>query len=171
MSVVRSAAGSTSHDRSALRRAQPAGFGALLSASVQVVQVATHAAMSHATRAALRLPRTQTNPDWNRSPMSKAIERGVLLSLVIVAALMLIAYPTIASAQSSASDAGAASMSASTPKAVKKKQRKAAHNARQAELKKLEDNGYEPSEDRANYPSDIQNAEKKANGIPAASTP
>ncbi len=127
----------------------------------------------------VRLPswtvsRKRANPSWNTSPISLAIERGILLALVLIAAVMLASYSRSANAQSTATDtAGTMSSSdaASTSKATKKAQRKVAHNARQAELKKLEDNGYEPSEDRANYPTDIQNAEKKANGEPASTTP
>ncbi|WP_345816394.1 DUF4148 domain-containing protein [Paraburkholderia sp. PREW-6R] len=40
-----------------------------------------------------------------------------------------------------------------------------------ADLKKLEQNGYKPEAQDPNYPSDIQNAEKKANGGPGAATP
>jgi Domain of unknown function (DUF4148) len=36
--------------------------------------------------------------------------------------------------------------------------------ANKAELKKLEQNGYQPHANDSNYPQDIQNAEKKASG-------
>jgi hypothetical protein len=42
------------------------------------------------------------------------------------------------------------------------------HAAKKAELKKLEQNGYQPSATDSKYPQDIQNAEKKANGAGGA---
>jgi hypothetical protein len=41
---------------------------------------------------------------------------------------------------------------------------KAARAKNKAELSKLEKNGYDPSSQQADYPNNIQNAEKKANG-------
>lgn len=49
-------------------------------------------------------------------------------------------------------------------KASKKAARKANRAQKNAELQKLEKNGYNPGTDQANYPENIQNAEKKANG-------
>ena len=40
-----------------------------------------------------------------------------------------------------------------------------------ADLKKLEQNGYQPSATDPHYPQDIQNAEKKANGGGGSKTP
>jgi Domain of unknown function (DUF4148) len=45
------------------------------------------------------------------------------------------------------------------------------HTAKKAELKKLEQNGYQPSATDAHYPQDIQNAEKKAGGTAGAAQP
>ncbi|HZZ11888.1 MAG TPA: DUF4148 domain-containing protein [Paraburkholderia sp.] len=45
------------------------------------------------------------------------------------------------------------------------------HAAKKAELKKLEQNGYQPSSQDSHYPTDIQNAEKKAAGGAGASGP
>jgi Domain of unknown function (DUF4148) len=43
------------------------------------------------------------------------------------------------------------------------------HAAKKAEMKKLEQNGYQPRSQDPNYPQDIQNAEKKAaGGAPSA---
>lgn len=81
--------------------------------------------------------------------------RSSLLSLVVVIAAALITPPN-ASAQS-------ATTSASTPKQVRKKERKEARAARTADLRKLEKNGYKPGQDQVNYPQDLQNAEHKAN--------
>jgi Domain of unknown function (DUF4148) len=44
-------------------------------------------------------------------------------------------------------------------------------SAKKAEVKKLEQNGYQPHAADANYPQDIQNAEKKAAGNPGVSQP
>jgi hypothetical protein len=60
---------------------------------------------------------------------------------------------------------------ASTPKEVRKAQRKAARSKKNAELSTLEKNGYQPGGDQTNYPQNIQNAEKKAAASKAASTP
>lgn len=43
------------------------------------------------------------------------------------------------------------------------------HAAKKAELKKLEQSGYQPSSQDPHYPQDIQNAEKKATGGAGAS--
>jgi hypothetical protein len=60
----------------------------------------------------------------------------------------------------------AAAMGASTAKPTKaqrKQARKEARAKKNAELKKLEDAGYEPGRPNdLNYPQDLQNAEKKA---------
>ena len=64
---------------------------------------------------------------------------------------------------------------ASTPKQAQKAQRKAdrkaARTKKNAELKDLEKNGYNPAGDQTNYPQNIQNAEKKSAAAKAASAP
>src|SRR5579864_7167814 len=50
-----------------------------------------------------------------------------------------------------------------TQKTQKKVERKARREKKNAELKKLEKNGYAPAGDQHNYPQNIQNAEKKSN--------
>jgi hypothetical protein len=55
-----------------------------------------------------------------------------------------------------------ASAPAKTTKAERKAARKQARAKKNAELKKLEDAGYHPSQNDPNYPQDLQNAEKKA---------
>ncbi|ANB76411.1 hypothetical protein AYM40_29705 [Paraburkholderia phytofirmans OLGA172] len=52
--------------------------------------------------------------------------------------------------------------SAMPSKAERKAARKKARAKKNAELKKLEDAGYQPSRNDPNYPTDLQNAEKKA---------
>jgi hypothetical protein len=51
---------------------------------------------------------------------------------------------------------------ASTPKQVRKAQRKAARAKKNAELHELQKNGYNPAGAQQNYPQDLQNAERKA---------
>jgi hypothetical protein len=85
-----------------------------------------------------------------------------------------LAFGTAAVAQTSASDtsANAASPapSASTPKEQRKAARKQARAKKNAELKQLEKNGYNPATaNSAQYPNDIQNAEKKAGAAGGAS--
>lgn len=46
-------------------------------------------------------------------------------------------------------------------KAQKKAERKEARAKKNAELKKLEDAGYKPAQNDPNYPTNLQNAEKK----------
>jgi hypothetical protein len=68
--------------------------------------------------------------------------------------------------------AGATPSAASTPKQIRKAQRKAARAKKNAELKTLEKNGYQPGGDLTSYPQNLQNAEHKAatpgNAAPAA---
>jgi hypothetical protein len=54
-------------------------------------------------------------------------------------------------------------------KAQRKAERKEARAKKNAELKKLEDAGYTPGRNDPNYPTDLQNAQKKA-GIGAAAS-
>ncbi|ABE33863.1 hypothetical protein DR64_4452 [Paraburkholderia xenovorans LB400] len=74
-----------------------------------------------------------------------------------VAALISVAFVF-----SPLADAQGTDTSASSPKQVRKAQRKAARANRTAELKQLESNGYKPGKDQADYPQDIQNAERKS---------
>lgn len=70
--------------------------------------------------------------------------------------------PTGPSAQASPTSTQA---EASTPTSAQKKAaRKANRQKKNAELSKLEKNGYNPANDDSNYPTNIQNAEKKAAG-------
>ncbi|NMM03484.1 DUF4148 domain-containing protein [Paraburkholderia sp. RP-4-7] len=63
----------------------------------------------------------------------------------------------------------AASKPAATTKAERKAARKQARAKKNAELKQLESNGYNPSRNDPNYPTDLQNAQKKAAAGAAAS--
>ncbi|WP_415774244.1 hypothetical protein [Paraburkholderia sp. J7] len=89
------------------------------------------------------------------------------LMVAAVTALSIALAPGIAGAQTSAPDA---SNPASMTKAQRKEARKEARARKNAELKKLEQNGYNPATaNDANYPNDIQNAERKAASPGAAS--
>ncbi len=91
------------------------------------------------------------------------------LSVLLAMAALSVSFMTPSMAQS-ASDAstGAAAMapaaaaSGATTKAQRKAARKQARAKKNAELKKLEDAGYQPSHNDPNYPTDLQNAQKKA---------
>jgi hypothetical protein len=65
----------------------------------------------------------------------------------------------------------AAPSAASTPKQIRKAQRKAARAKKNAELKTLEKNGYQPGNDLTNYPQNLQSAERKSADKPAISAP
>lgn len=84
---------------------------------------------------------------------------------------MLIAAPALA--QNTPADAGTAASATSTSKPTKaqrKQARKEARARKNAELSKLEKNGYNPATSNdTSYPQDIQNAEKKANAGKGAS--
>lgn len=88
--------------------------------------------------------------------------------LAVVAVVVSIAAPVAATAQDPAS--AAAVSAASMTKAQRKAARKEARAKKNAELKKLEDAGYNPGAGNDNnYPQDIQNAEKKVAHPSAAS--
>jgi hypothetical protein len=74
-----------------------------------------------------------------------------------------------AGSDSDAAIPSAASKAAPSTKAQRKAARKEARAKKNAELKQLESNGYQPSRNDPNYPNDIQNAQKKA-GIGAAAS-
>jgi hypothetical protein len=58
--------------------------------------------------------------------------------------------------------ANPASQTKAQRKAARKQARKEARAKRNAELKQLEQNGYEPGRDDPNYPQNLQNAQRKA---------
>ncbi|CAL8481565.1 hypothetical protein [Caballeronia sp. S22] len=87
----------------------------------------------------------------------KALALGVTCSLF----LLSVAQAQPASDQASTMDSSNTSKQAQ--KATKKAERKAHREKKNAELKKLENNGYNPSGDQLRYPQNVQNAEKKAN--------
>jgi hypothetical protein len=100
-----------------------------------------------------------------------------LLALLASGTLMLSSVVPALAQSSGVSATDTTSASAPSTKAQQKAQqkaqrkaaRKAARAKNTAELKKLESNGYQPSENDSNYPQNLQNAEKKANAGQAAS--
>lgn len=97
-----------------------------------------------------------------------------LLVGFLAANALILSYVVPAAAQfSGASTSDSTAASAPMTKAEKKAQRKAARKQARAkntaELKQLENNGYQPAVNAPNYPQDLQNAEKKANAGRAAS--
>nr|WP_236572556.1 DUF4148 domain-containing protein [Burkholderia sp. 8Y] len=75
-----------------------------------------------------------------------------------VIALFVAALVTLPATPAHAQDAGA-----STPKQVKKAERKAARAKKNAELGDLEKNGYNPSGEQTDYPQNLQNAQRRVN--------
>ncbi len=84
------------------------------------------------------------------------------LASLIVAATVAVGPVTAAFAQSDASDA--TPITSSDVKAQHKAASKARRAHKNAELKKLEKNGYNPATNDPKYPDKLQNAEKKADG-------
>jgi len=86
--------------------------------------------------------------------------RMAAMALVVSVSIVGLTAP-VAMAQTAASDMGA-SATKQEQKAQRKAARKAARAKKNAELKDLEKNGYQPGGDQTNYPQNIQNAEKKS---------
>lgn len=92
----------------------------------------------------------------------------VAFSLLVSGVCASVALPSYA--QNAGSTATDATQAAPTTKAQKKAARKQARAKKNAELKKLEDAGYNPSRaNDPNYPEDLQKAQKKA-GIGAGAS-
>jgi hypothetical protein len=86
------------------------------------------------------------------------------VSLAITASIgIALAWAPVAMAQTAAPD-----VAASTSKEAKKAQRKAARAKKNAELKELEKQGYQPGGDQLNYPQNIQDAQRKVDASKAA---
>jgi uncharacterized low-complexity protein len=127
---------------------------------------------------ARREPIMQTNQKGNSMRLSTS-----KLTLAAATAAFLIGVAAPAFAQDASAPAApqtapqAASAAQSTKaeqkkqaKAQRKAQRKAARDKKNAELKTLEQNGYNPAVNDPNYPQNLQNAEKKANAAPAGAS-
>jgi F0F1-type ATP synthase membrane subunit c/vacuolar-type H+-ATPase subunit K len=102
---------------------------------------------------------------WNRSRHMRIAKSFLIL---IAAASLGVGATAPAFAQGDAAT-GAAASTAKPTKAQRKQARKEARAKKNAELKKLEDAGYNPSRNDPNYPQDLQKAQKKAGeGQPAS---
>lgn len=100
--------------------------------------------------------------------------KRVMLGLAVtamVAGSIPLAEAQSASAADTTADVAKPDMasSAKPTKAERKAARKQARAKKNAELKKLEDSGYQPGRNDPNYPTDLQNAQKKA-GIGAGAS-
>ena len=96
----------------------------------------------------------------------------VLLALGAIGSLFAVSGVQAQPASDAAGSTVGADSSKQAQKAQKKAEKKARREKKNAELKKLEQNGYNPSGDQLRYPQNVQNAEKKANGQGAgAATP
>ncbi|CAG4913957.1 hypothetical protein [Paraburkholderia gardini] len=93
-----------------------------------------------------------------------AVSAGVALSLLSSSMLQ---------AQAATTDVGASNsaMSKQEMKAQKKADRKAHRAKKNAELGKLEKNGYSPVGNQTNYPQNLQNAQEKAAGQKPTNAP
>jgi hypothetical protein len=97
--------------------------------------------------------------------MKRVAIRQIMLGFAVTA--MVAGGIPLAAAQSS-NDTSAqatqpdATSTAKPTKAERKAARKEARAKKNAELKKLEDAGYHPAHDDPNYPTNLQNAQKKA---------
>jgi hypothetical protein len=97
--------------------------------------------------------------------MKRFTMKKVMLGLAVTA--LIAGNIPLAEAQG-ASDAAAAAVNPDTgapakpTKAERKAASKQARAKKNAELKKLEDAGYQPGRNDPNYPTDLQNAQKKA---------
>ncbi|CAG4926013.1 hypothetical protein LMG31841_05543 [Paraburkholderia saeva] len=99
--------------------------------------------------------------------MTMSCTKSVTLLFVLAALGSGFAAPAMAQ---SASDAAAtmAAPSAAQTKAEKKAAKQQARANKSAELKALEDAGYNPSRRDPNYPDDLQKAQNKVNAQKAA---
>ncbi|HEY2020781.1 hypothetical protein [Paraburkholderia sp.] len=88
---------------------------------------------------------------------------------ISVAAMVAGSIPLALAQDTNAASAQSGASTAKPTKAQRKAARKEARAKKNAELKKLEDAGYQPSRNDPNYPTDLQNAQKKA-GIGAGAS-
>lgn len=89
----------------------------------------------------------------------------------LTVAVLSVAFALSAYAQSTPSDSSRGTNptpAASSTKMQRKAARKQNHAKKNADLKQLEGAGYNPSRTSPNYPTDVQNAEKKADAASGA---
>ncbi|MGF6370892.1 hypothetical protein OKW40_003642 [Paraburkholderia sp. RAU6.4a] len=92
------------------------------------------------------------------------VSASLALSLISIAALQAHAATTDADASDSVT-------SKQEMKAQKKAESKARRAKKNAELSKLEKNGYNPAGNQSNYPQNLQNAQQKATGQKPTNAP
>jgi ribosomal protein L12E/L44/L45/RPP1/RPP2 len=90
----------------------------------------------------------------------KQIMLGLAVTALVAGSIPLAAAQDASGAAATA--APAAASSAKPTKAERKEARKQARAKKNAELKKLEDAGYQPAQNDPTYPDKLQKAEKKA---------
>jgi hypothetical protein len=97
------------------------------------------------------------------------------LSSIAVSASMVLSVLSLATvpavAASADMPASGAAMSKQELKAQKKADRQARRAKKNAELSKLEKNGYNPGGNQTNYPQNLQNAQQKAAGQKPTNAP
>ena len=91
----------------------------------------------------------------------KQIMLGLAASTLLAEGVPLAAAQTTTDTDAQTAQPGATGTAKPT-KAERKAARKQARAKKNAELKKLEDAGYQPSRNDPNYPNDLQKAQKKA---------
>ena len=91
----------------------------------------------------------------------KQIMLGLAASTLLAGGVPLAAAQTTTDTDAQTAQPGATGTAKPT-KAERKAARKQARAKKNAELKKLEDAGYQPSRNDPNYPNDLQKAQKKA---------
>ena len=92
----------------------------------------------------------------------KQIMRGLAVTALVAGGMPLAVAQEAASAPAAEAAQPGVASSAKPTKAERKAARKQARAKKNAELKKLEDAGYQPSRNDPNYPNDLQKAQKKA---------
>lgn len=98
----------------------------------------------------------------------KQVMLGLAVTAMVAGSIPLAAAQDASGAAATSAQPDMAS-SAKPTKAERKAARKQARAKNNAELKKLEDAGYQPSRNDPNYPNNLQKAEKKA-GIGAGAS-
>lgn len=96
-----------------------------------------------------------------KSSAIKQIMLGLTVTALVAGSIPLASAQGASDAMAAPAQPGMAS-SAKPTKAERKAARKQARAKKNAELKKLEDAGYKPAQNDPNYPTNLQNAEKKA---------
>jgi hypothetical protein len=104
------------------------------------------------------------------SIIGKSIVRFALVMSIISVNATVFAQDTVASgSDNTIFNPGAPASGGKLTKEQRKAARKEARAKKNAELKKLQDQGYSPSRNDVDYPQNVQNAQKKAASAGGAS--